>query len=60
MAAATEIAVNKQYGGYNRRYRHTSAVLGCDMTFTIYFPPTADSAKVRFTHPWLPMLIAAG
>jgi S-formylglutathione hydrolase len=34
------------FGGYNRRYKHTSSSLGCDMTFSIYFPPGADSGKV--------------
>lgn len=46
MAQLEEIAVNRQHGGYNRRYKHTSSVLGCDMTFTVYFPPAAEGGKV--------------
>lgn len=34
------------FGGWNRRYKHTSSSLGCDMTFSIYFPPGADAGKV--------------
>ncbi|KXZ51495.1 hypothetical protein GPECTOR_12g458 [Gonium pectorale] len=45
-SAVEEIGANRQYGGFNRRYKHKSSVLGCDMTFTVYFPPAAESAKV--------------
>lgn len=27
------------FGGVNRRYRHRSPLLGCDMAFTVFFPP---------------------
>jgi hypothetical protein len=52
MAAPTQISANKCFGGYNRRYKHASSSLGCDMTFTVYFPPAADEtaaspSKVR-------------
>ncbi|KAG2482418.1 hypothetical protein HYH03_018653 [Edaphochlamys debaryana] len=46
MATAEEISANKQFGGWNRRYKHKSKSLGCDMTFTVYFPPAAASGKV--------------
>jgi S-formylglutathione hydrolase len=29
------------FGGRNRRYRHRSPLLGCDMTFTVFLPPSA-------------------
>ncbi|GFR45590.1 hypothetical protein Agub_g6985 [Astrephomene gubernaculifera] len=45
-ATVEEISVNRQFGGYNRRYKHRSTVLGCDMTFTVYFPPVAENGKV--------------
>ncbi|GIL45380.1 hypothetical protein Vafri_2629 [Volvox africanus] len=41
-----EITVNRQFDGYNRRYKHRSSVLGCDMTFTVYFPAAAEKGKV--------------
>jgi hypothetical protein len=52
MAAPSQISANKCFGGYNRRYKHASSSLGCDMTFTVYFPPAADEtaaspSKVR-------------
>jgi S-formylglutathione hydrolase len=31
------------FGGTNRRYRHASPLLGCEMTFTVFFPPTQSS-----------------
>ncbi|PNW84789.1 hypothetical protein CHLRE_03g158800v5 [Chlamydomonas reinhardtii] len=42
----SEVAVNKQFGGFNRRYKHKSSSLGCEMTFTIYYPPAAAGGKV--------------
>ncbi|EFJ40293.1 hypothetical protein VOLCADRAFT_99938 [Volvox carteri f. nagariensis] len=44
--AVEEISANRHYNGYNRRYKHRSTVLGCDMTFTVYFPPAAETGKV--------------
>lgn len=29
--------------GWNRRYKHASSALGCDMTFTVYLPPAAEA-----------------
>lgn len=46
MAAPQEMTSSKMFGGFNRRYKHESSSLGCSMTFTIYFPPAADSDKV--------------
>lgn len=47
MAAAPEqIDSNRHFGGFNKRYRHRSEACGCDMTFTIFFPPQAEHGKV--------------
>lgn len=43
---AQEIASNKQFGGYNKRYQHASTICGCDMKFTVYLPPGAKHGKV--------------
>ncbi|CAL8462943.1 g2477 [Coccomyxa elongata] len=37
---------NKMFGGWNRRYSHESRELGCAMTFTVFYPPAAESGKV--------------
>ena len=34
------------FGGWNRRYKHKSDVLGCDMTFTVFYPPACESSPV--------------
>ena len=34
------------FGGWNRKYKHKSDVLGCDMTFTVYFPPASEKKAV--------------
>ncbi len=41
-----QIGANRCFGGRQLRYRHGSAVLGCDMTFSIYLPPAADAGEV--------------
>ncbi|KAL2632414.1 hypothetical protein R1flu_017100 [Riccia fluitans] len=46
MEHPVEIASNKQFDGFNRRYRYESQTLGCSTTFTIYFPPAAAKKKV--------------
>lgn len=39
------LEVHASAGGSYRRYCHTSAVLGCDMTFGIFLPPQAAHAQ---------------
>ena len=43
---ATQTSSNKCFGGHHRRYTHASTELGCSMTFSVYFPPAAATAKV--------------
>jgi S-formylglutathione hydrolase len=52
MAAPTEVSSSKMFGGFNKRYKHDSAVLGCSMNFTIYFPLRASSTQVPILY-WL-------
>ena len=47
-----EIASNKMFGGWQKRYRHRSEVLACEMVFSIYLPPQAESARVPVLY-WL-------
>ena len=35
------LAENRCFGGVHRRYRHTSAPLGCPMVFAVFLPPQA-------------------
>ncbi|MGY0779057.1 S-formylglutathione hydrolase [Azospirillum argentinense] len=39
----TQIAANRCFGGWHKRFRHRSAVLDCDMVFAVYLPPQAES-----------------
>eukprot|EP00252_Welwitschia_mirabilis_P018123 TRINITY_DN40327_c0_g1_i1.p1 TRINITY_DN40327_c0_g1~~TRINITY_DN40327_c0_g1_i1.p1 ORF type:complete len:286 (+),score=36.13 TRINITY_DN40327_c0_g1_i1:278-1135(+) len=50
--APKEISCSKMFDGYNRRYKHYSPTLSCEMTFTIYFPPIAESTRVPVLY-WL-------
>lgn len=47
-----QIGSNKSFDGQQLRYRHRSNTLKCDMTFSIYLPPAAESARVPVLY-WL-------
>lgn len=49
---AEEIASNKASGGWQKRYKHNSEVLGCEMVFSVYLPPQAATQKVPVLY-WL-------
>lgn len=46
------IGSNKCFGGWQQRYRHRSAVLDCDMVFSLYLPPQAEQGQVPVLY-WL-------
>ncbi|WP_226504967.1 S-formylglutathione hydrolase [Pseudomonas sp. MWU16-30317] len=37
------VSCQKSFGGWHKRYKHRSEVLGCDMTFAVYLPPQAEA-----------------
>ncbi len=43
---------HKMFGGYQNRYQHHSAVLQCDMHFSVYLPPKSQQEKVPVLY-WL-------
>ncbi len=47
-----KIGANRCFGGDQLRYRHRSAVLDCDMTFSVYLPPQAEQGPVPLLY-WL-------
>jgi len=36
-----QVSANKMFGGQQLKFKHASAVLGCDMIFSVYLPPNA-------------------
>lgn len=42
----------KEFGGWLNRYRHASKSCHCDMTFSVYLPPQAETEKVPAVY-WL-------
>lgn len=46
------ISQNKAFGGWLKRYRHTSSTLNCGMVFAVYLPPQAEEQAVPFLY-WL-------
>ena len=40
------VSTNKSFGGWLKRYKHRSEVLGCEMIFAIFLPPAAEEQKV--------------
>jgi S-formylglutathione hydrolase len=47
-----QIGANQSFGGRQLRYKHQSAVLNCDMTFSLYLPPQAAKGPVPVLY-WL-------
>lgn len=47
------VSANKSFGGWHKRYRHYSTVLGCDMVFAVYLPPQADQGQPLPVVYWL-------
>ena len=47
-----QIGANQSFGGQQLRYKHQSAVLNCEMTFSIYLPPQAEKGPVPVLY-WL-------
>ena len=41
----TQVASQKAFGGWHRRYRHQSRSLNCEMVFAIYLPPQAEQGQ---------------
>ncbi|MDY6798594.1 MAG: S-formylglutathione hydrolase [Pseudomonadota bacterium] len=46
MSELTEIGANRSFGGWHKRFRHPSEVLGCEMVFAVYLPPAAEQGPV--------------
>ena len=42
-----KVGSNKSFGGDQLQYTHDSAVLGCNMRFSIFLPPQAAEGNVR-------------
>ena len=47
-----QIGANQSFGGQQLRYKHQSAVLNCEMTFSIYLPPQVQQGPVPVLY-WL-------
>ncbi len=47
------IACNKSFGGWHKRYRHRSSTLDCEMTFAVYLPPQAEQGRRLPVLYWL-------
>jgi S-formylglutathione hydrolase len=45
-SSLTLISASKSFGGWVKRYQHYSTALKCQMIFTIYLPPQAETGTV--------------
>lgn len=52
MSGLEQLSKNRMFGGEQLRYRHSSTVNNCDMTFAIYLPPQAATKPVPVLY-WL-------
>jgi len=48
-----ELSANKCFGGWQKRYSHKSAVLKCEMQFSVFIPPIADPNEKLPALYWL-------
>ena len=51
-SAITKVSEQLCFGGKQIRYKHQSAVLHCDMQFSVFLPPQAETARVPALY-WL-------
>lgn len=43
-----EIASTRSFGGYTKQYKHMSQTLGCEMKFSVFFPPDVEKAPILY------------
>ena len=41
----------QMFGGFNRTFKHKSSELGCDMAFTVYYPPQSETKPCPVRSP---------
>ena len=51
--ALENLSCQKSFGGWHKRYRHASSVLGCDMQFSVYLPPQVEQGASLPVLYWL-------
>lgn len=51
--ALENLSCQKSFGGWQKRYRHASSVLDCDMQFSVYLPPQAEQGASLPVLYWL-------
>lgn len=52
MSAPQLVKSNKMFGGWVRKYKHQSAELGCEMVFSVFFPPAAAVQGAQVPVVW--------
>lgn len=52
MSELEEVSSQLIFGGQQKRFKHSSKVLNCDMQFSVFLPPQAESAAVPAVY-WL-------
>lgn len=53
MTDIQQVAANLCFGGWQKRYKHSSKTLNCDMHFSIYLPPQAEQSSALPVVYWL-------
>lgn len=53
MSTLENISCNRAFGGWHKRYRHTSSTTGTEMVFAIYLPPQASGSRKVPVLYWL-------
>lgn len=53
MSKLEQVAANKCFGGWQKRFKHHSESLNCDMHFSIFLPPQAEQPSALPVLYWL-------
>ncbi len=51
--SVTLVSAQKSFGGWHKRYKHSSPTLNCDMVFAIYLPPQVEQGQKVPVMYWL-------
>lgn len=46
--SADDVHFVQSFGGFTKQFKHTSETLGCEMKFTIFFPPGVLKAPILY------------
>ena len=53
MTTLTQVSANKMFGGWQKKYTHQATSVNCEMQFSVFLPPQAESGEKLPVLYWL-------